>query len=1020
MTMRAVITALAALVFTLLLGSGSSAASADKAVQAGAAAGTATAAPARAQLLCGAEDWGVPPEHDLAEAQLPDPPPYAGWRRTFSAGGESEVLTASGETVLICVDQTVYACDLASGALRWSYTETKYSAPSRARIYHERVFVECYEGLIALELANGKLLWGAGGAEFYAVGDAGVWASRWDTLDTGDRLEHIVLLDAATGRDLHVFDASGCNLPYGSEAVESDYFATKHDGAIHILLPDGTDTSLPSSRPDWAAAFVYEPGWLLVGECPDYEQWRDESDDGFSEQLQAALADPATGQPGAGCIISRYTAPAGQLCWRREVATPEKDLFNAEGLKCIGNTVYQTGCVGERPALSLRDGSDVANPVPAVKEAGPGEWLADGGQWYYTKRNGYESRNYHSISVGFGLEDEWAPDTVMRLADLDHDNPQPVFPAAEAPLNNGAIVHQGYIIGPVNAWGGLGYASVPMIYAIALGPDGKPQEGTLALLTQRDEHTRLVDAFVSRPDPLSDAALMRGIVTTGINAIERCMARLKPEDAAHWDALLTAAVYITQHRAGAGQDSNDPVELLLTVFRAAPPPAYQAHMLRWLRDPSLAPVHNGLSALLARTAGLAARPELDAYYTQMDVAHHVAPRPQMFVSPPPTTPAGGSNWCAEEYDDAGLWAEARGADGAKYALFPAAGLASDRDLYLAVDTQADGVWDEVLPTGLQDVCFAFHNPGRPMGPGARGKLALSIDGGVVKIMHHRPLISNNADGAGAKLSHTKWMDRVIRYESRIELADLRRDSDGDGLTDVMEEQLYLDPHNPDMDCDGIPDGADAAPNANPARMGRIERGIARALTYFFASGELGPGWWGPPAQRGGFENNTAAQPWSCRYLLLHGCGPVSYCGAAGTYSICLNTRARRDAYRERLKLSPQLSAIDVGWETPGMDTAQLWHASALSDIAQSRSNYEDATLTGYSSTVFSEEPEAALVVSVEYCTAGYIILLVNIDGEYYPYHIEPTWEQQSPNGTFTYSKGTDQALYFFNECGGIK
>lgn len=1011
--MRAVITALAVLALTQLLCAGGSVAMAEGTAR-------AAAAPVREQLLSGAEDWGRPPDNDLAEARLPLPPPYVGWRRTFAADGASKILTASDDTVLICVDQTVYACELVSGALRWSYTEQMYGTPAGARILQRRAFVECYNGLIALDMADGKLLWGASGAELLAVGTGGVWERRWDQQDSGDRLEHVVLLDAATGQDLHVYNADGSNLPFGFDSVENDYFAIKRDGAIHLLLPDGTDSSLPSSRPDWAAAFVYGSGWLLVGEYPNYEQWWLESDEDFIELLQAALIDPATGQPGASCVLSRYTAPAGQLSWRREFVTAAEDLFNPAGLKCIGETIYLTGCVGARPALSLKDGSDVPNPVPAVREAGPGHWTLDGGHWYYTKSDAYDTMNYHHISVGFGLADEWALETVMRLADLDHDNPQPVFPEAEAPVDYGAIVHRGYILGPVDAWGGSGYASVPVVYAIALGPDGLPQAGTMALLTQRDEHTQLVDAFLASPDPLSDPALMRSIATTGVNAIERCMTRLKPEDAAHWDALMAAAVYITQHRESTAKFSSDAAELLFTVFHAAAPPAYQAQMLRWLRDPSLATVHNHLAGLLARAAGLPAQPDLDNYYAQMAVTRHIAPQPQMLVSPPPATPADSSNWCAEIYDEAGLWAEASGEDGARYALFPAAGLTSDRDLYLAVDTQADGAWDAVLPTGLQDVCFAFHNPGHAMGPGARGKLALSLDGGRIEIMHHRPLISNHVSGAGAKLSHTKWMDRAVRFESRIELASLRRDSDGDGLTDVMEQQLYLDPHNPDTDCDGISDGEDAAPNANPARMGKLERGIARALTYFFASGELGPGWWGPPAQRGGFENNTAAQPWSCRYLLLHGCGPVSYCGGAQTYVICLNTRSRRSAYRERLKLSPQLSAIDVGWETPGLGTAQQWHASALSDIAQSRTSYDDATLTGYSSAVFSEEPEAALVVSVEYCIGGYIILLVDIDGEYYPYKIDQTWEQRAPNTIFSYSKGTNQAIDFFNQCGGIR
>jgi hypothetical protein len=57
----------------------------------------------------------------------------------------------------------------------------------------------------------------------------------------------------------------------------------------------------------------------------------------------------------------------------------------------------------------------------------------------------------------------------------------------------------------------------------------------------------------------------------------------------------------------------------------------------------------------------------------------------------------------------------------------------------------------------------------------------------------------------------------------IPIAELERDSDGDGLTDLVEERLLTDPLDPDTDRDGVPDGQDllpqvaaAAPRAAPA------------------------------------------------------------------------------------------------------------------------------------------------------------------------------------------------------------
>jgi hypothetical protein len=57
---------------------------------------------------------------------------------------------------------------------------------------------------------------------------------------------------------------------------------------------------------------------------------------------------------------------------------------------------------------------------------------------------------------------------------------------------------------------------------------------------------------------------------------------------------------------------------------------------------------------------------------------------------------------------------------------------------------------------------------------------------------------------------------VFKREERdlyivINLADIEKDSDGDGLTDVIEHRIGLCPDNPDTDGDGIQDGSDPLP-----------------------------------------------------------------------------------------------------------------------------------------------------------------------------------------------------------------
>jgi hypothetical protein len=52
---------------------------------------------------------------------------------------------------------------------------------------------------------------------------------------------------------------------------------------------------------------------------------------------------------------------------------------------------------------------------------------------------------------------------------------------------------------------------------------------------------------------------------------------------------------------------------------------------------------------------------------------------------------------------------------------------------------------------------------------------------------------------------------------QLRLGFWRRDSDGDGLTDLLERRLGLDPARADTDGDGIGDAVDRAPNAQVRR-----------------------------------------------------------------------------------------------------------------------------------------------------------------------------------------------------------
>jgi hypothetical protein len=72
------------------------------------------------------------------------------------------------------------------------------------------------------------------------------------------------------------------------------------------------------------------------------------------------------------------------------------------------------------------------------------------------------------------------------------------------------------------------------------------------------------------------------------------------------------------------------------------------------------------------------------------------------------------------------------------------------------------------------------------------------------------------DAAGDKATLAWRGPRTLLLTSagrtmQIAIDEVERDSDGDGWTDLEEGRLGTDPHNPDSDGDGIPDGRDVCP-----------------------------------------------------------------------------------------------------------------------------------------------------------------------------------------------------------------
>jgi outer membrane protein assembly factor BamB len=87
-----------------------------------------------------------------------------------------------------------------------------------------------------------------------------------------------------------------------------------------------------------------------------------------------------------------------------------------------------------------------------------------------------------------------------------------------------------------------------------------------------------------------------------------------------------------------------------------------------------------------------------------------------------------------------------------------------------------------------------------------------------------------------KLVATEWI-RIFPDDPT-----LRKDSDGDGLTDLVEARLGTDANKADTDGDGLSDAVDPCPNAAPRALGDDEKIIAACVEARFFEEE-----WGVPA-----------------------------------------------------------------------------------------------------------------------------------------------------------------------------
>jgi hypothetical protein len=109
-------------------------------------------------------------------------------------------------------------------------------------------------------------------------------------------------------------------------------------------------------------------------------------------------------------------------------------------------------------------------------------------------------------------------------------------------------------------------------------------------------------------------------------------------------------------------------------------------------------------------------------------------------------------------------------------------------------------WDKRLYLGLQMYFPYIVADSSPLPLLNGGKLQLAVQ--------VREIDSGSITFPPVDLRFKRKVDNIY---IEMPLDDIRKDSDGDGLTDLLEDKLRTDPLNPDTDGDGIIDGLDSLP-----------------------------------------------------------------------------------------------------------------------------------------------------------------------------------------------------------------
>lgn len=500
----------------------------------------------------------------------------------------------------------------------------------------------------------------------------------------------------------------------------------------------------------------------------------------------------------------------------------------------------------------------------------------------------------------------------------------------------------------------FGVSYTYLLFAFDLNPAGTPIPGKLKLVSPADP-TQTVAAFYACPKPLGNDALMRRIVAGGTPLLKELLGQVERATPDQMLALAVLCQYCRPENIDWATKWDLATELLGDLEKN--PTAKNVPALAVLLGTGAdCQVAERIACLLARIGGPVAK---DALLRAYDAWTYVRRTPRQ-----PPYPVGRPNFGGSTDDD---WFLAKTASGPEYAAFTNNGLASWRDLYLGLDADGDGKYEEVLYTGLGNSFFSVWFPGgRDERDKPKGPLKLELKDGQFFISHHEPRIrwrSTEWDGGRYKYGDITG----ARYTtSACDLAHLRVDSDSDGLPDRVEQSLLLDLQSADTDGDGLLDGIDALPNLDQAKLGKLERGVQRAIIC-------------DTLMAGSLPDNSFPLPWDATYFYVKGAGPLAVSPVWYGMGISLRDTAEMQRYQKLLRGSNDFGKIHV----TVLDLRGVNSSLSRQELDRNSAEYWAADNDKPTGTVYT--------VLLDFPGAGDYVHLVAINGELFPAAVGSSW-----------------------------